>query len=134
MFSFPTLLSIIFDGEGFFLVSVSIGLFWVFFFFFFGFWFVQASAFLCAVCTSCLPFRKQPCLRGPGPGVSLAGSLRRLRQEGSGGGREPTRPSPVSWPSSPVPSPPPCPPSISSQAPKPLPTNPKAPKGRSRRD
>lgn len=81
MFSFPTLLSITFDGEGFL-------------FFFFDLFF-QASAFSCAVCASCFLYLKQSGLRDlcPGPGVSLAGSLRRLRQE-RWGGREPT------WPSS----------------------------------
>lgn len=81
MFSFPTLLSMIFDGKGLFFVFFSCFFGWLV-----GFWFVEASAFLCAVGASCFPFLKHPGLRGqsPGPGVSLAGSLRWLRREGKG--------------------------------------------------
>lgn len=53
MFSFPTLLSVIFDGEG--LVFGFCFYFFVVFFWFWlvlFFWFIQASAFLCAVCAS----------------------------------------------------------------------------------
>lgn len=132
MFSFPTLLPIIFDGE-FFLGFCFWFFFWLLFGWFFlwlawfGFLLFRATAFLCAVCASRFPFLKQPGLRDrcPRPGVSLAGSLRRLRQENLAGPLHLSHllPSALQVVTSTL---------ISSRAPKPLPINRKAPKGRSR--